>query len=232
MKKVENYTDGTYLQNNPQYHVGDSPWKASHILSILRRNGLEASLIMEVGCGAGEILVSLQNQLRPSTSFLGYDPNPDLQSFWDDRQNDKLKFSTLDPLEAEVEFADVGLCMDVFEHVPDYLGFIKSFKTKAQYKVFHIPLDLSVQSVLRVAPLKQVRASAGHLHYYTKDTALASLEHAGLEVVDWFYTQSSVDLGNCLRTSIANLPRRVLYPFCPDLAVRMLGGYSMLVLAR
>ena len=44
---------------------------------------------------------------------------------------------------------DVLLVIDVFEHVPDYLGFIEKLRQKADLKVFHIPLDLSVSSIVR-----------------------------------------------------------------------------------
>ena len=48
------YTDGTYLKQNPNWHQDDSAWKADHILSLLKRNGVEApGSICEVGCGAG-----------------------------------------------------------------------------------------------------------------------------------------------------------------------------------
>jgi hypothetical protein len=32
------YLDGTYLQQNPDWHVADSPWKVQQILRILNRN--------------------------------------------------------------------------------------------------------------------------------------------------------------------------------------------------
>jgi len=49
----------------------------------------------------------------------------------------------------EDTYFDSLLCIDVFEHVEDYIGFVKTLKSKATYKIFHIPLDISVLSVIR-----------------------------------------------------------------------------------
>lgn len=232
MNKIENYTDGVYRKKNPRYHVSDSPWKASHIMDMLRKNSITPRSVVEIGCGAGEILVQLREQIGEGVSFVGYDPNPDLHDLWNERAGVFLEFVEGDYLSLETEIVDLGLCIDVFEHVPDYLGFLEAFRTKARMKLFHIPLDLSVQSVLRAKPLAQVRGNAGHLHYFTKETALATLEHAGYKVIDWFYTKTSMDRGDCLRTKVANIPRSLIYPIAPGAAVRWFGGFSLMALAE
>src|SRR4051794_37572845 len=66
------YANAEYLANNPSWHVEESLWKADKICEILQRNGLAPSRIVEVGCGAGEILVQLKARL-PRTSFVGYE---------------------------------------------------------------------------------------------------------------------------------------------------------------
>ena len=83
--------------------------------------------------------------------------------------------------------------MDVFEHVDDYLGFLKLCKNKAKHTIFHIPLDLSASAILRNR-LMAVRKSVGHLHYFMKETALATLVDAGYEIIDSFYTTGSLEL--------------------------------------
>jgi len=76
------------------------------------------------------------------------------------------------------------MAMDVFEHVEDYLGFIRRLQPLAEWKIFHIPLDLSVVSVARPTYFKMAYEQVGHLHCSTRETALASLEQAGLLVRD------------------------------------------------
>jgi hypothetical protein len=65
-----------------------------------------------------------------------------------------------------------------------------------------------------------------------KETALLTLQEAGYEIVDYFYTPTSIDRGKTLKSKLAKLPRIAFSRITPDLAVRILGGYSLLVLAR
>ena len=99
--------------------------------------------------------------------------------------------------------------------------------------MFHIPLDLSVQGLLRGKGLMYARKTVGHLHYFCRDTALATLADCGYEVVDWNYTHGAETLPNQkLRTRMFNLPRSLLRTIDEDFGVRVMGGASMMVLAR
>lgn len=46
---------------------------------------------------------------------------------------------------------DLVLVLDVFEHVDDYLGFLRGLSRIARNIIFHIPLDISVMRVLASA---------------------------------------------------------------------------------
>ncbi len=110
---------------------------------------------------------------------------------------------------------------------------MRAVRPRGEYKLLHIPLDLSVQTVLRMEPILRVRRQVGHLHYFTKELALQALCDSGYTIIDHCYTASMNDLGpRTLRHRLASLPRRLLYSVHRDLAVRLLGGYSLLVLAR
>ena len=51
------------------------------------------------------------------------------------------------PIHSSEIKVETALLMDtVLEHLEDYFGFLRKLKTRATYKVFHIPLDLSVQT--------------------------------------------------------------------------------------
>jgi len=73
---------------------------------------------------------------------------------------------------------------------------LRKLKEKAEYKIFHIPLDLSVQTVFRASPIVKVRASVGHIHYFTKETALETLKDTGYQIIDYVYTGGSLELPN------------------------------------
>jgi len=226
------YESGEYVDKNPSYHTEDSPWKARQILRMLERQSLPIRSVCEVGCGAGEILRQLQLQMPQETRFYGYEISPQAYGLCKERENERLTCRCEDLLSVETEPFDLLLCIDVFEHVEDYLGFLKRLKGKARYKMFHIPLDLSAQSVMRSRPLMVTRAGVGHLHYFTKDTALATLRDAGYEVIDHFYTAGGNEIGKTMKSKLARLPRSLFYALQPDLAVRTLGGYSLLALAQ
>jgi 2-polyprenyl-3-methyl-5-hydroxy-6-metoxy-1,4-benzoquinol methylase len=226
----EMYANGHYLQNNPTWHVEDSPWKAKQILRMLEKNNIQPRTVAEVGCGAGEILAQLCLQMPQNTHFTGYELSPDAFSMCKSRSNDRLTFRMEDPLN-KGERTDLLLVIDVFEHVEDYISFIKKCQPIAKYKMFHIPLDISVQSVLR-GTIMAGRRKFGHLHYFTKETALATLEDYGYRIVDHFYTAGSLELARTIKAKIAYLPRLILDKIDKDFSVKLLGGHSLLVVAE
>ncbi len=229
------YEDGRYGTNNPGWHAEDSPWKASHIASLLKAHNISPARLCEVGCGVGEILVNLAREYPAPSQLTGFEISPQAYEICRAKATDRLHFSSDNPFESRTAAAqpfDVALAIDVFEHVEDYFGFLRHMRSLAKYKVFHIPLDLSVQTVLRGTPLRRVRDIVGHIHFFTKETALASLVHAGYTVVDWRYTANSLELPNRgWKASLGRLPRQVLSAFNHDWSVRVMGGYSLLVLA-
>lgn len=226
------YSDGAYLARNPSWHVEDSPWKARHIERILRQNAIIPRTVAEVGCGAGEILVQLQKTFS-GTDFSGFEVSPQAFALCQRRESARIHFHLKDLIEEETAYFDVLLAIDVFEHVDDYLGFLRKIRNKARFKVFHIPLDLSLQTLFRVGPILKQRETVGHLHYFFKDTALATLKHCGYEVIDSFYTAAGVEGTHLsLGARLLKTPRRLLFNVNADLAVRILGGYSLLVLSH
>ena len=226
------YQTGEYVERNPTYHVEDSAWKAGQILRMIEKHDLRPNSVCEVGCGAGEILKQLQSDLPEDTQFLGYEISPQAFALCQSRANERLKFFCEDLLAADGATFDLLLCLDVFEHIEDYFSFLRGLRDKATHKIFHIPLDLSAQWVWRGSPLMRVREQAGHLHHFTKETALATLSDAGYEVVDWLYTPGAIANPRSAKAKLASLPRRILSVINQDLVVRVLGGYSLLVLAK
>lgn len=226
------YTDGTYLRNNPQWHVDDSPWKAKHIATMLKRHAIAPQTVCEIGCGAGEVLRSLGARLDPSTRFFGYEISPNAFALCSKKSSEKLTFRLADLLDEDAHF-DLVMAIDVFEHVEDYFGFLRKLRAKGTHKIFHIPLELSALQVMRASPLIEARRGVGHIHHFTKETALATLEDCGYKVLDHFYTPGRTELGGLgWKSQLLKWPRNALYRMSPDTAVRVLGGYSLLVLAE
>jgi SAM-dependent methyltransferase len=226
------YESGEYLANNPHWHFDHSPWKARQVLKMIHRNHLAPSTVCEVGCGAGEILRQLQLHLPETTKFYGYEVSPQAYELCQERTNERLTFHLGDRfMESEASF-DLLMALDVIEHVEDIYGFLRGLRDKAERAIFHIPLNLSAQSVLRGTPLSAVRKRVGHIHFFTKDMALSLLQETGYEVTDWFYTAAAWEKRRSLAWAPVRLPFRLLFSLGPDLMARALGGYSLLVLAR
>lgn len=226
------YTHGGYLARNPEWHVDGSPWKAAQVLTVLNRNGLAPARVCEVGCGAGEILAQLQRYLPKSAALEGYDISPQAIEMASLRANDSLTFHVADFLAADTPQYDLILVIDVLEHLEDYFTFLRQLRRRATWKLFHIPLDISVQTLARVRPLLAARQSVGHLHYFFKEQALAVLNETGYDVIDVGYTPGLVDRAKTRPQRMLRPLRRALYACSRDGAARVLGGYSLIVLAR
>ena len=230
------YTNGLYLKNSGSWHTEDSPWKASQILRLIKKNGLIPKSIVEVGCGAGGVLLGLSKESAlKEVSFLGYDISPQAIALAREKMSSEVQFVVGNIFEDEDEpNYDILLAIDVFEHVPDYIGFLENCKKLADYKIFHIPLDLHVSSVLRNAFIKK-NNSLGHLHFFTADSAIETLRYAGYEIVDTCYTNAALDLffsHPSFRKFLANIPRWLFSHINLPLTARVLGGYSLLVLSK
>jgi SAM-dependent methyltransferase len=227
------YEDGTYLAANPTWHGEDAPWKAAHVARILERNGVAPSTVVEVGCGAGGVLAALGERYGAGVSLKGYEVSPQAFERCRGKAGPNLTFVLGDFLTSAEPRADVLVALDVIEHVEDCYGFLRGLRERAEYKVFHIPLDLSVQTVLRASPILAGRAAFGHIHYFTRETALAALADTGYRVVEEHYTAVQLEAPDRgWKANLLRIPRRVGFALHRDLTVRVLGGYSLMVLAR
>lgn len=223
------YTNGEYARNHPTWDVEDSPWKARHIIKMLKRNSITPKTIADVGCGAGEVIrrVSLE---FPSARCKGLEISQDALDRTRGRESANLSYHLCDVPRIHERF-DLILLIDVIEHIEDCFGFLRSLRGKAEHIVAHIPLDLSFLSLLVDTPMAN-RLSVGHLHYFTKATALALLSDTGYTVRDWFYPKGAHLLPHReWRTGLAVAFRTLGERIAPNLNAKVLGGASIMVLA-
>src|SRR5437764_7072387 len=210
---VEFYTTCSYLEKNPLWHTEESCWKAEQVLRMINRHKIAPKTICEVGCGAGEVLKQLQQRLDKECDFLGCDISPQAIELCRSRANERLHFELGDVTKISERFFDVILVLDVIEHLEDYFSFLRTIKERALYKIFQIPLDLSVQTVLRATPLIKDRQRFGHIHYFTKDTAMQLLSDLAYHIIGWSYTAVALDLPS---TNFKN----VVIGFLEDCSIR------------
>ena len=230
IKEIYTRENSDYLKNNPTWHIEDSLYKAKWVINIVNRNRLFPKTIAEVGCGAGEILNQLYSHFPDDTLFCGYDISGDAIKLAKPREKERLTYKHEDLLAVDIKY-DLLLVLDVFEHVEDYIGFLRKCICKTEYAIFHIPLEMSAQSILRNGLITS-RKICGHLHYFMKETAMATLCDAGYEITDYFYTKNYDLPTESLKTKVANIPRRILFNLDKDIAPKLLGGFSLMVLAK
>ena len=222
------YSDGTYLKQNPTWHAERGEWKAMQVAIGLSAANVKPQSVCDIGCGTGSALLALSNLVPGIRRAVGFEPSPD------------APFVSIEPgvidlrrqrAELATETFDAAMMLDVFEHVEEHYTFLRSVRRLAPIFAFHIPLDVSVKSVLQ-SGLISSRWSVGHLHYFTRETALQLLDDTGYDVVHWHYTASSWQGPGRKPNSPINLVRRPLFRVAPNAAQRLLGGMSLLVIAR
>jgi SAM-dependent methyltransferase len=230
------YTSGQYLETTQSWHTEDSPWKARQIKKIIDKNQIQPKSIADIGCGTGSILDELSklSDLQ-GVHFEGYDISPQAIEIATKLDNERVSFFQEDLLSEDNEKNfDILLIVDVFEHVPDYMGFVEKCRTKATYKIYNIPLDIHVSSLLRNDFIRN-QYYTGHLHFFTAESAISTLRKTGHEIIDFFYANGAFGLFKehpTLKKAIANVPRWLFSKFNLPFTARLLGGYSLLVLAK
>ena len=138
------YTSDQYLKKNPTYHVEDSKFKSNNFIKILKINKFnfnEVSNVVDVGCGLGEIIKNLQlsNCFNKATNFYGFDINKKVIDLANKNVNKNLKFLCQDFFDFNFSATpDLILCADVFEHIEDYIGFLKQLSCKSKFFLFNI----------------------------------------------------------------------------------------------
>jgi hypothetical protein len=222
---MSRYEDESYMTANPTWHIEDSPWKALQVMHAIRKLPFVPQSICEVGCGAGEILNQLQMHL-PQASFTGYDISRQVIDFARTRKTGDIRFETGS---VPSERFDLILAIDVIEHIEDCFGFLRGLRSQASVVIFHIPLELNCEYLLRDA-LMTNRAAYGHLHHFTSATVSEHLLDFGYRIDDKFYTPGY---------QLAPVPkwyhyltfamREIVYKL--PMSERLIGGRSLMVTA-
>lgn len=228
MTNSDRYSDGSYLAAHPDWHASRSPWKAQHVVDGLAAVGISPTTICDIGCGTGRTLALVRRSLPSVQRAVGFEPSPDAPVHEDAAP--LIDVQRVDATTVADRF-DVALMLDVFEHVPDYLGFLRDCRHLADHFVFHVPLEISALSVL-AGRLGNSRRSVGHLHLFTRRTALDTLRDCGFEICHDTYTKSGWDGADRRGWSPLNVLRRVSFRISPGLTERVTGGLSLLVVAK
>jgi SAM-dependent methyltransferase len=209
--------------------VEDAPFKTRQILRMLEGHPeISIRTVCDIGAGAGAVLHELQSALPSGVTLVGYEISPQAHALSLSFANSACEFVLGDAF-ADPRRFDLVLVMDVVEHVEDCFAFMRHVKAKGRYKIYHIPLDLNVNTLLRGVDRWD---TVGHLHLFTIETAIKSVEQANQKVLASFLTSGALDRPGTWKCRVANLLRRPIAAMSPIFAARLLGGYSILILAE
>src|SRR5438067_10498101 len=107
------YTSGEYAAKHPTWHVEDSLWKTKQIIRMMAQNNIVPKTICEVGCGAGEILKQLQENMDNQCTLWGDEISPQAFELCKGRENQKLQFKLADIRQEHDIYFDLMLIIDV-----------------------------------------------------------------------------------------------------------------------
>jgi SAM-dependent methyltransferase len=196
---------------------------------LTRHPDFRPHTVCEIGCGAGGILAELQKALPADVQLTGYEISSQAHSLSAQFANTRCRYILGDAFTNDTAY-DLVLVMDVIEHVEDCFAFLRAAKRKGNLKLYHIPLDTSFNDVLRGTNRWD---SLGHLHLFTMETALKSVEYTGHRVIDWMLTPAFLSQPpRTMRNRLALPVRSLLRKVSASLGARAIGGYSILILAE
>lgn len=223
------YTDHTYLEHNPDWHGADAPFKAEKIAYLLKKNNISFMSVCEIGCGSGKILVQLSKKFQ-GKNWTGYDISPDAIKIAKSKEGSDFHFELKDiTSEEDKSQFDLILVIDVLEHLNDYFSFLDSIQSKAEYFMFHIPLDMCVWSLLREQMLIESKHRVGHIHNFSEDFILSILSDHGFDEIDRIYTEPLFKPVK-LKHKLVSFVRKNMFKIAPKFTSKTLGGYSVMVL--
>jgi len=230
--KDPSYASGNYFED-PHRHSEDSDFKSKQFLDFFRKIPAfrRITSYADIGCGSGDIVTKISDGLKEDGVSLkeikGYDISPHVRSL----KAKGISFICEDFCETH-ERVDLVTMFDIFEHVPDPISFIKQSSLNCKIIGFHIPLDYSLNTMIRNM-FRSKLSNPGHLVLMDTTWALNLLTLSGLRIIDYQYT-----FGFLAPSGHKTLKQKLIYPFryllakmCPWLLSKTLGGASLLVLA-
>lgn len=234
------YTTQLYPPRHTGWHKGDSQWKAERILEAvptkLWREISSAPLrLLDAGCGAGGVLGNLMQRLKTKGIFCqGVGTDISEEALTMARQDwPGIDFQNAASANLPHSF-DIGLLMDVVEHVENPWELVRRVKSRCAYVIFHIPLDASWLTECFNLYTHKTK-TMGHIHFFTRRQALAFIRNCGMEILSWrltaaFAEPSAYAIDGRHRTLW--YARKILSFLNPSLCASLLGGYSIMIMAR
>jgi SAM-dependent methyltransferase len=157
--------------------------KAAHARSLCSRAGVVPESIVEIGCGAGSLLLELA-AVWPSARFDGFELSPPAIEIARGRGIPRVgRLEAYDGavVPAEVGAYDLAVLSHVLEHVPDPAPLLAEAARVARFVLVEVPLEGNLSAS---RPAKRAEAARiGHLHAFDRAAVRALVAGAGLRTI-------------------------------------------------
>jgi len=223
------YSSGSFYDNNTTNSFA-SKWKALLVTDILETIPQQLKIIADVGSGDCMVARHIAN-VKSNLLIDCYDVTPPEHRFNID-ETPQLKFYPLSALESSDKQYDLIMALDVIEHVACPRTFLSSLAMRTRRVLLHVPLDLSVVSMLRPAILREQLESAGHVTFYNVETLRIFFHSMGMYPTVFKLTDAyrQFPQNPTLAQKLVRLMRTVLACQSRTFSANLLGGQTALVL--
>ncbi len=206
------YSSGNYFKDEHRC-APDSKWKIADLSKVIfpaiKKYNLKISTIIDVGCGSGEatrlLAKAFENKGFTLTSVKGYDVSPHVKNI----SMDGIEFIYADFCESK-EFVDLVTLIDVIEHVPKPIDFIRGIAERCNVIAFRIPLEYCLYNSL-MNKYRIGLENPGHLLVLDLASALNIITFSGVRIVDYQISTSSMMEPSRRKSFLANIALPLRY---------------------
>lgn len=224
------YLDKNYVTNNPDWHSKDSDYKKDLIINLIKK---KPKSILDFGCGSGDVTDKLAEHFN-KTLVTGYEVSPIAYKLCKKKKRKNLRFKLIKYKIPKKKYQYL-VCLDVIEHIYDFIGLLKKIKTLAKYKIFHIPLDLNLTTQLRPSILEWGFNHLGHIHHFNYNTIKLILKHCNYNIIHEKFTNPihcQKNIRHTFKQKVIIFLSFLVWKISKRLCTKIFYGFSILMVTK